>query len=152
MAGLGSTPWMRIRGFYFCQNWFPFRILQMFSQAFRWVVGVFSALVLRRYVDIIGEPQLRSGHPPMETVVPVLNKVFCILFSKILCNTIENGYLCRSSTVVRNKSPTFLSSTTALVDSSYNDLRTSINRLSVLYYLKTHHRPSCQTRSNAFFR
>ena len=71
------------------------------------------------------------------------------LLRNILNSTEDNGHLCRAATRVRKKSRTLPFSNTALVASSYNDLMTSIGRLSMLYFVNTRQKPSCQTRSNA---
>ena len=73
-------------------------------------------------------------------------KALCIAFSGNMLNINgDSGHPC---------SPTlpFLFSSTALVASSYNDLMTSISRLSMLYSFKARQRPSCQTRSNALLK
>ena len=81
-----------------------------------------------------------------------VSKPCIVVFRNILGSTGDNGHPCRIPTIVRRKSSTLSFSNTALLTSLYNDLTTSINRLSMLYSFTTHPRPSCQTRSNAFLK
>ena len=82
--------------------------------------------------------------------------VYCVrVLIAISCRSAVKQQLtqspCRSPVITRNISHNCVC-ITVLVASSYNDLITSINRLSVLHSFKTRHRPPCQTRQNALLK
>ena len=141
--------------FCFCRSCFPCRNYQQFSPVFHAVSCWSSSVPPGRSLSSANR-KLQSGRPLMDTddsrmsVYPASSpashakqsfsveywgvKTFSIVFSRNILNTTGvSGFPCRIPTVVRKKSQTLPFSNTALVALSYNDLMTSINRLSMLH-------------------
>ena len=120
---------------------YPAAIFSSLSASCCWLL--FFCTVSQK-IDIISKPQV-AKRSPCNCRQGV--KAFLIVFSRnILNSTGDNGYPCRTLTVVWKKSQTLPLNSTALVISSYGDLTTSISWLSMLYSFKTRQRPSCQRR------
>ena len=159
--GLTLCWWRR---FCFRRSLFPCRNQQLFSPAFQWVGAVLlhclltdrcrqqtascKAVVLRWTLTTVRcqlllhliPNCLQIGHP---LIAAEVSKSSAYFSKKYIKSTRNNGHTCRTPIVVRKKSPTLPFSNTALVTSSYNDLMTSTNQLSMLYSFKSRQRPSC---------